>query len=299
MNTFKHKIHSFEWLSAFVRGSGVASLVGILSLASVAEAESIPMLRNVTSGQTIFHDDFENQAVIPLPAVSPNTQANALPSTALTGNWASVDGSFGDTSTYSLGVVDSSTSVGGVAANEGDQFLQMSTTAATQGIPMRAIGVAANSGTGDTIEVNIAFNISSGSRGLFYLFGGGNSALIAAFTLNGTGGWGDGTDYRLVNNVAETLTTTTLGYTAGSWNTLNVVYENNTTTMDVSINGGQSISLATYGATGSTLDTLFFHQSSPTTIYYDAVAIPEPSSILLMGLGVVMTMVAIRRRQRG
>jgi len=273
MNISKCPIRRFEWLAAFGRVTCAVSVATVLSVGSVAKAESLPILRNITTGQTIFHDDFENHAVVPLPS------SNELPSSGLEGTWmAGYD--FGGRLNYSQGVVDSWTSIGQIEAKEGNQFLQISTNQPYQGVAMTGHGNPANSGAGDTIEANIAFYMATGSvEAFFYLYAGDD--LLAAFSLNG-----DNTGKEHFSLSAYDNTTAVPGqggfqqqnlyFTPNSWNTMKVVHVNGTDDWTVSFNDGESITVGGYQAASEFLvDSIYFNQTSPTTVYFDAVPIPE------------------------
>jgi hypothetical protein len=272
MNISKHKIHRFELLTAFLRVTCAILVVSVLSLGSVAKAASIPILRNTTTGKTIFHDDFENQAVVVLPG------ANGLPSSASEATWMAGH-DFGGRLNYSEGVVDSATSIGEIPAKEGSQFFQISTNQAGQGVALTGLGNSANSGAGDTIEANIAFYMAKGSiEAFFYLYAG--SDLLAAFSLNGDNTAKDNFSLSAYDSSGAPgqggLQQQSLSYIPDAWNTMKVVHINGTDDWTVSFNDGASVTVAGYQASsGFLVDSIYFNQKSPTTVYFDAVPVPE------------------------
>jgi len=197
--------------SALIPATCAALAVCAFSLGSVANAQSLSLLQNTTDGLTVFHDDFESYAVTPRPDPRPVDilpadllilPGNTTPGTtgaALTGTWLA-GSNFGNRLQYDEGIVDQANSIDGVASQEGSKFFQISTNLAGQGIQMTGLGVVANSGAGDTIAANFAFNLTTGStEAFFYLWGGpSQDVLLAAFVLNGVGS--RGTNYNLLSH---------------------------------------------------------------------------------------------------
>jgi hypothetical protein len=197
-------------------------------------------------------------------------------------------------SNYQEGVVDQANSAGNIVAQQGSQFFQISTSLASQGVAMTGSGV--NNGTaGDIIEANFAFNLTTGSdRALVYLFDGGD--LLAALSLNGVNA--TNTSYTLATNDGAAWNNTSLTFAPDAWNTLTIQHELGTANWDLSINGGSSVAYSGFqDASSFVVDAINFNQTSASTLYIDAV-IPEPSSVILMGLGVLSMIVIGHTRRR-
>lgn len=269
------------------------------SLGSVANAQSTPMLKNITTGETVFHDDFESYTV----PVSPTALPLPVTANADVGSWAG--GSLFQPAFYEDGIANEARSASGtVAAQQGNNFFMMSGTAtgsATAGRTFTGSGDVSKSLAGETIEANIAFNLTTDSnRGFIYLYDG--ATLMQAFILNGVNASHD--PYTIAGfdgSIPAGFLQTSLEFDPDVWNTLTVSYVNGATTMDVSINGGTSITLAGHGdQAGRTMNGVYFNQTTDsargTTVYFDAV-IPEPSSFaLLLGIGAMMMI--FRRKSR-
>jgi|GEM_PF-2388395 len=291
MNKSKTNFSTKKRSTALIPATCAALAVCAFSLGSVANAQSTPMLQNITTGETVFNDDFESYTVPGAGALPVPLTANAE-----VGSWAG--GTLFLSAFYEDGIANEARSASGtVAAQQGTNYLMMSGTATGSTAAGRAFtgnGDASKSLSGNTIEANIAFNLTTGSnRGFIYLYDGGT--LMQAFSLNGVNA--AHTSYTLAGfdgSVPAGFLQTSLAFAPDVWNTLTVSYVNGSTTMDVSINGGTSITLAGYGdLTGRTMNGVYFNQTTDsatgTTVYFDAVAVPEPSSsALLLGIGAIM-----------
>ena len=247
----------------------------ILSISAVAAPTiHLPLLKNLTTSAVVFDDNFEDYAVPVSPAVL------NLPSTAsaLLGSW-SYGTSYG---TYTIGIVNPGRSVSGaVVPPEGGQCLMLSATNASSGRQMIGQGILTNSGTSDTIAMNVAFNFAAGGSGaLIYLYGGSaQTTLLMALYIRCTA-----TGTILPNSVgvlsADGLswvkagTGTELAFTSDQWHTLQVIHANGTTLWTISLDGGTAVNVTGLAVgTSNAFNGLTLGQTPLSIVYFDAVGI--------------------------
>lgn len=251
------------------------SMLGVVSVFAVdatakASAETIPMLRNSTTGETIFNDDFEIMTVPPAPEALPAPTFG----TPLVGTWTAA----GETNMDNLVVGVTNEARSGVAPQQGDNFFVFSTAAGpVTGQTWTGKGGLEHSWKDDEIEANIAFYLTADSnRAFFYLYGGiDQNRLLAAFCLNGKNPLLK--DYSLSYHNGEAFQQTQLRFKPDAWNTLKVKHTNGTSTWEVSINDGKHITVTGYqDATDLYVNAIFLNQTTDssrgTTVYFDAVA---------------------------
>jgi hypothetical protein len=238
----------------------------------------LPLLKNLTTGTVVCDDNFESHPV----TVSPLALGKPATATGVVGAW-SYGTNYG---THTTGVVNKVRSTSGaVVMQEGGQCLMLSATAASSGQSMICKGVAANSKSGDTLELNVSFQFAAGGNGgLLYLYGGSTqTTLLTALYIRGSP-----TGTIAANSVgvlsADGMTWVTPGtgsgltFTPDLWNSLKVIHTNGTRLWTISINGGSELTYTGLPA-GITdaFNALTFGQTSPSTLYFDAVGIPaEP-----------------------
>jgi hypothetical protein len=236
--------------------------------------ESVPMIKNISSGETVFHDDFEAYDVPFSPRKIPLPDA----SKAIVGSWQA-GMVFNPLGTLNVGVVNQSRSATTkVPSQQGEHFLMMyGRPGEPVGQSWQGNGLVANSGDGDAIEVTIAFYITKESnRGFVYLYGGPHqNQLLAAFSLNGIN------LHHKPNSVAshngEGFEQTSLRFEPDTWNTLTVRHINGSEEYEVFINGGRSVKVDGYRSSeNKNLNAVFFNQTTDsargTEIYFDAAA---------------------------
>lgn len=261
-----------------------------LGLAAQADVIHTPLLKNVTDNLVVFDDDFESYTVPTSPTALkvPKTGAPVV------GTWTEAPTGYVGT----FGVVNTARSASGtVVPYEGNQFFMQSFTSG--GRAFTGMGDLANSGTGDTIEMNIAFNLVSGSQRAFvYLYGPSTvNDLCMALDLNGT--YPGHTNYTLYNHNGTAFQPTSLSFNPGAWNTMKVVHTNGTNLWDVSINGVTLTGLTGYKNTTAIQWTgINLNQTATSTVYFDAVGVvPEPATLAGLLLGGAVLAGARRKRQ--
>ncbi len=236
--------------------------VVLFGTCAVAQAESIPLLKNVTTDSVIFHDDFESGTV-----GSPPGQYDPT-----VGEWTSY--SPGTNGSYAW-VTDEATT--GVASYEGSQYLDVyrgplvSSSSVLQGF-----GIA--SGAGDVVMFQAAFY---GSPALIFMdAAGGHLGRV----------WAEPGGAFLVRDSGNanwlTLDQT---WTAGQWNTLVVTHTNQTQDWTISVNGQTpetETSLAA-GATGAVSGIFLMSSTYSGGAYLDALPIPEPGTLALLATGLI------------
>jgi hypothetical protein len=246
--------------------------------AAAAPNIHLPLLRNLATGAVVFDDNFESYAV-PASPTAPNIPSTAA---ALTGTWA-YGSNYG---THTTGVINTERSAfGTVVPQEGGQCLMMSSGAVSSGRQMIARGAVANSGTSDTLELNVAFQFAAGGSGaLLYFYGGsGQSELLAAIYIRGSAtGSIPANSVGVLNADGNSWVKAGVGselaFTPDQWHALKVVHTNGTRSWNISLDGGEPIFFTGLEAGNSNaFNTVNFSLGSPATVYFDAVGIPaEP-----------------------
>lgn len=232
--------------------------VGVLIvMPAVVWANSIPWLTDTNTGAVVFDDNFESGALGSAPL-------------ATTGTW-----SVPATSPVAT-VVDTGTA--GFAANEGNQFMKL--TRGAGGQEYDGYGIAANSGDGHTIRLEMAFQAAAGADGNIGTLADSTETSLLLFTGSGT------VDYFATN--PGRWVALNQAYNTTGWNTL-VITHVNTAGSDykVSINGAAFESIGSYGAgnwSGVELDS---PGNGLKSLYVDSVAVPEPATITLFSIGMV------------
>jgi len=252
---------------------GIVFVFTVASFTYASEEASVPILQNETTGKIIFHDDFEGY-IVPDPPTrlyKPSTEK------ADVGSWKG-GMVFDPLGALTLGIVDESRSSSGkVPAQQGKQFLMMSSHAGEPvGQAWTGKGETANSKKGDLIEANIAFYLTGESnRAFIYLYGGFlHNYLLAGFSLNGINL--HHRKYTIASHDGEDFKQTSLRFEPDVWNVLTVKHINGTAEYEVSVNGGESITVSGYRSSeDSPMNAVFFNQTTDSArgsiVYFDAV----------------------------
>lgn len=236
-----------------------ALCVGVLILMpGVVRADSIPWLTDTNTGAVIFHDSFESVAPGSAPLAAAGTWSVPATSPVAT-------------------VVDADSA--GFAANEGSRFMKL--VRGPGGQEYDGYGVAANSGDGHVIRLEMAFQAGPGADGNIGTLSGTTETSLLFFS-------GDGSIVYYATNPNRWVPFSQTYNTTG-WNTL-VITHVNTPGADyqVSINGAAFKSIGGYGSGNFNSVELDSPANGTKAFYLDAVTdVPEPSSMALATLGVV------------
>ncbi len=247
--------------------------VVLFGMSAVAQAGHIPLLQNNTTGGVVFDTGFE----------LPNNVVGSAPGTPDVGTGWTPSLLSGDT----VDVADST--VTGVAAYEGNQYLRFSIGSGSGGATIMGNGVAANSGAGEEIMMTMGFRTHAPENGnhMIFMFKEGATDLGRIYFAHDTAGGGATmTFYGGPGGNWQSLTQT---FTPYEWNTLVVKHQNGTQNFSISTNGSAfetvtwtpdisarkwcDIGIATNGRTGQ-------------VTFYDAV-VPEPSTLALLASGLL------------
>ena len=247
----------------------IAMTLSVLSTA--VRAESVPLLVNQTTGATIFDDNFENATV-------------GLPPVATTGTWTVGEGT---PTTYVPVLSDAwGWAGGGPGPNQGTQMLGFTAEDGTS--KLLGQGIAANSGSNHVVKLNLAFRIAVGTEISVYATGAG--ADLLQIGLFGPAAASEGfanNSVRVVDSTGMTWLDTGFAADPNAWNTLTVTHTNETTAWAISVNGSPEYATTGYALGVSTAwDGLRIHNDlANVTGYFDAVAVPEPSVMVSLAIG--------------
>jgi hypothetical protein len=248
------------------------AVVGMMC--SAGHADVVPLLTNVSTSQVILADDgFESSTVGEEP-ISP---------------WGG--GLYGGSANSVLAVCDLASE--GFAAYEGSKFLKLYRPDEYGGVFAQAVGSSANSGDGNNIRLEMAFRVD-GTESSLYATNGSGGNPIAQFGFFGNGDVGivtpDQQDYDILTQKAN----------VGQWNKLVVTHTNGVDAWSVSVNGAAFETRQGFtGMSALALDGITLQSDSRnSTGYWDAVPIPEPSSLVMLFCTVVGLLAYAWRRRK-
>jgi hypothetical protein len=147
---------------------------------------------------------------------------------------------------------------------------------------------------GETMHAGFAFQYQAtgASSAEIHLYSGSTRRVIILaeadyagfpnfYTLNGSGGG-------QVNS--------TLAIRPGQWQTIGIDYTSGSSDLTLTVDGTSQVLVG--AVTGGAVDRIRFNTGASNTTYYiDAVPIPEPTSLLIAGLGLVFGLGGVTHRQ--
>ena len=285
----------------------ITSRMGNQAIAAAAWAASFilasPMtapatlLQNVTDGTPLFSADFENGT----PA------ADIVNGSPAVGSWTIEAAAVPGRQTVENFVDRSGVALPDLVAYEGSNFARLNKDYSGSPVPLYLIanpdGTALATSGGDLIRLELAFQVPSftphGNNNAFgILFT--DSALPAHGGDRGIGSFmefqflGDGTGG--ATDINTFFTPFTFNFAANDWNTLRIDYVNGSGSFDISFNGNPVQTITNQVVPDGTITNMRFanlNTAGGDLAYFDA--IPEPSVIALLAVGVGLLMFRRRR----
>jgi hypothetical protein len=257
-------------MSRATLGVLVAAIVSLMPAA--AFSAYMPLL--VDNGAAVFDDSFDTGAVgSPLSPTEPNIS---------TWNLAAVSPGSGIATAT---IVDSTS---GVTPNQGSKMLKGECSWNANIWELKGTSAASAANNSDVVTMNVAYRQDAGSSYMYVqALNPGGDALMTVL-LGGDSAPYDG----LPNNVFHIGSDATYVHTSwnsptNQWSNLSLSHTNGTTDWSMILNG------TTYSWTGPSNDTtgnynwtnLNLSLGASSSGYFDAMSVPEPASVTLLGLG--------------
>lgn len=258
-------------------------LLGICLLAVVGGLVPGPALAsviNVTSGQTLFYDDFEGLQNAVSHTKFEDATADYNPVASM-GTWA-----IGEAVYTSIQVTDSTTSPDpGTLQGKNYLRIQRQYTGGGENGQATANFTTLQSTQHDHIRIREKVFIAPNTEITPYYMtamGSSNRYAIGVFA-NGNAANGSIDYYAPEENVYATGLT----FTAGAWQTWQIDYNIGENNMLFSLDGGTPVSLAVHSP--GDLQCIILAKGSVlgTSVYVDEVAVPEPAGITLVTTGLL------------
>lgn len=271
------------------RNSIVLSAALVLVTGYVAQAATV---RNVTNSNTVvFYDNFE--VVSPVSNTAAIDNSGDFDPVAVTGTW-SVTESDGQSM---IQVTDSTTSPD-PGSFEGQQYLRIfrSLDNNLTSHDLNGALTAPQTTPGDVIRLNTMVYIPN--DGVNFR---GQLALV------GTSGdpGGSGRAWARPDGAGNVMAVTSggvidtgLDYTPGVWQEWRLEYAIGASTFSVTVNGSTASGLNSVSSGGVGFLWLVNGNNPTGSVYFDAIPIPEPTSITLLMFGGIGLIAARRRRRK-
>jgi hypothetical protein len=245
--------------------------VALYSIVASGWADTVPLLKNDTTGAVIFSDGFEGSTVGE-PASSP-WSSGAAASECVTA------------------VCDLASE--GFAAYEGSKYLKLYRPDVPGNVYVQGIGTAANSGDGDMVRLQIAFRVD-GMESSIYATNGVGGTPLAELGMFGNGDvtvvTPDGNDWGVLTQKAH----------IGVWNTMVVTHQNGADAWSVSVNGAPFETRQGFaGMSALAFDGITMQSDNRnSTGYWDAMSVPEPSAFVVIMTGLVSLLAYTWRKRK-
>ena len=252
--------------------SCLSAFVVLLAVCTATEAAYVPLLQNMRTGEAILADNFEGYDLHSAPN-------NCGPAAAYWGAPYVNDSTYGN----SVGVW--SNTYGGLTGGEGNQCLLLDRGSGACWIT--GYGDATKSVARDTVKASMLFYNFNLETSVYLNQGDKQLLQIGLYGSNGTSNPGK---VKVLNPATGTWAETGFAFpneTAPAWTRLEVTHVNGTDQFAVSVNGGTPLTVT--GNTAGNLDAIMFKPDGDhSTGLFDAVAaVPEPSTIALIGTGLI------------
>ena len=248
---------------------GVAMMIlAVFSMALTAQATTIT---NVTTSTVVFSDDYEGLGTSVSHAVPYQNDGDFDP-VAGVGSWT-VD----EVTSHFIQVTDSvlGTDPG---ASQGDNYLRVLRTGDNN--VAYATLTSPQTTTGDVIHLESMLYVdqldaSPGVASLALYDSGGGILSLTGFEVSGK-----------VQNYLSGWVDTTLTFTPGAWNKVEIDYAVDASTYSMTVNGSTESGLGLY-LSGSGGDVDKVRVGSAKRVEYCLDAVPEPSTAILLGIGLL------------
>lgn len=256
-----------------------ASCLGLLGLLQCSEAA---LIKNLTTNEILFSDDYESVAATPMATPDPSATFN--PSAAV-GTWGVLEDAIHD-----VQVTSSSTP----GPYQGSNYLRIYRDPSQSGeVTGTMSSVQGDIHIGEVIHFETMVYIPVGSPNarfqmMLQAHPGDVSTSEAWVRPNGAG-------HVAVVSAGFAVTDTSVTYTEGVWQKWSLDYAVNGSTFDLSVDNQTATGLPSFYSSGVTGFHIINGSSVTGSAYFDSTQVPEPVSLGLMSIAAVGLM---RRRAK-
>ena len=249
---------------------GVAMMIlAVFSMAITAQATTIT---NVTTSTVVFSDDYEGLGTS-VSHLTPYQNDGDFDPVASVGSWTDITEEVQDRIQVTDSVLGPDP-----GASQGDNYLRVLRTGDNN--VAYATLTSPQTTTGDVIHLETMFyvdqlDVNPGVSSLTLYDSAGGLLSLTGFEVSGK-----------VQNYTSGYSDTTLTFTPGAWNKVEIDYAVGASTYSVTVNGSTESGLGLY-LSGSGGDVDKVRVGSAKRVEYCLDAVPEPSAAILLGIGLL------------